>query len=44
MTWPKAYGGQERSYLERYVVTEEMRVANAPPGASSSRTGRAGRR
>ena len=30
MTWPKAYGGQERSYLERYVVTEEMRVANAP--------------
>lgn len=30
MTWPKRYGGQERSYLERYVVTEEMRVANAP--------------
>ncbi len=30
MTWPKAYGGQERSFLERYVVTEEMRVANAP--------------
>jgi len=29
-TWPKAYGGQERSFLERYVVTEEMRVANAP--------------
>lgn len=30
MTWPKAYGGQERSFLERYVVTEEMRVASAP--------------
>jgi alkylation response protein AidB-like acyl-CoA dehydrogenase len=30
MTWPKQYGGGERSFLERYVVTEEMRVANAP--------------
>jgi acyl-CoA dehydrogenase len=30
MTWPKQYGGQERSFLERYVVTEEFRVANAP--------------
>lgn len=30
MTWPKAYGGQARSYLERHVVTEEMRVAQAP--------------
>jgi alkylation response protein AidB-like acyl-CoA dehydrogenase len=30
MTWPRQYGGQERSFLERYVVTEEMRVANAP--------------
>ena len=30
MTWPKRYGGQERSFLERYVVTEEFRVANAP--------------
>src|SRR6478609_11759301 len=30
MTWPKKYGGQERSFLERYVVTEEMRIANAP--------------
>src|SRR5438270_13629435 len=29
MTWPKKYGGHERSFLERYVVTEEMRVANA---------------
>src|SRR5262249_56169043 len=30
MTWPKKYGGHERSFLERYVVTEELRVANAP--------------
>ena len=30
MTWPKKYGGHERSYLERYVVTEEFRAANAP--------------
>jgi alkylation response protein AidB-like acyl-CoA dehydrogenase len=32
MTWPKKYGGHERSFLERYVVTEEFRVANAPVG------------
>src|SRR5260221_5374936 len=30
MTSPDDYGGHERSFLERYVVTEEMRVANAP--------------
>ena len=30
MNWPKKYGGHERSFLERYVVTEEFRVANAP--------------
>jgi alkylation response protein AidB-like acyl-CoA dehydrogenase len=30
MTWPRKYGGQERTFLERYVVTEEFRVANAP--------------
>jgi len=30
MTWPKKYGGRERSFLERYVVTEEFRAANAP--------------
>ena len=30
MTWPKRYGGGERTFLERYVVTEEFRVANAP--------------
>ena len=30
MTWPKKYGGHERSFLERYVVTEEFRAANAP--------------
>jgi acyl-CoA dehydrogenase len=30
MTWPKKYGGGEKSYLERYVVTEEMSAAGAP--------------
>ena|SRR5690606_29094168 len=33
MTWPKQYGGQERSALERYVVVEEMLAAGAPVGA-----------
>ncbi len=30
MTWPRRYGGGERSTLERYVVTEELLVAGAP--------------
>lgn len=30
MTWPKRYGGSERSFVERYVVTEELLAANAP--------------
>jgi acyl-CoA dehydrogenase len=33
MTWPKRYGGHERSMLERYVVLEEMLSAGAPVGA-----------
>jgi acyl-CoA dehydrogenase len=33
MTWPKRYGGHERSSLERYVVLEEMLSAGAPVGA-----------
>jgi len=33
MTWPKAYGGQERTALERYVVTEELLAAAVPVGA-----------
>src|SRR5215469_17889172 len=33
MTWPKQYGGHERSFLERYVVTEELLAAGAPVGA-----------
>jgi len=32
MTWPKAYGGHERSTLERYVVLEELLQAGAPVG------------
>ena len=30
MTWPKTYGGQERSHLERFVVNEELLFAGAP--------------
>ena len=33
MTWPKKYGGGERSFLERYVLTEEFRVWGAPTRA-----------
>ncbi len=32
MTWPKKYGGHERTALERYVVLEEMLAAGAPVG------------
>ena len=32
MTWPKRYGGHERSALERYVVLEELLAAGAPVG------------
>ena len=30
MTWPRRYGGGERTMLERYVVTEELLVGGAP--------------
>ncbi len=33
MTWPKKYGGHERSHMERYVVTEEFLFAGAPTKA-----------
>ena len=33
LTWPKKYGGHERSFLERYVVMEEMLAAGAPVSA-----------
>ena len=33
MTWPKKYGGHERSALERYVVLEETLAAGAPVSA-----------
>lgn len=32
LTWPKQYGGHERSALERYVVLEELLAAGAPAG------------
>ncbi len=33
MTWPRQFGGAERSYLERFVVTEEMLAVSAPCAA-----------
>jgi alkylation response protein AidB-like acyl-CoA dehydrogenase len=33
MVWPKAYGGHERSAIERYVLMEELLAAGAPVGA-----------
>jgi len=34
MTWPKQYGGHERTPLERFVVTEALIEAGAPIAAS----------
>jgi acyl-CoA dehydrogenase len=36
MTWPKKYGGHERSHLERYVVIEEMLAHRAPTRSYST--------
>jgi alkylation response protein AidB-like acyl-CoA dehydrogenase len=33
MTWPKRYGGHERSYLDRLIVSEELLRAGAPVAA-----------
>lgn len=33
MTWPREFGGHERSLFERYVVCEELLAAGAPQGA-----------
>jgi alkylation response protein AidB-like acyl-CoA dehydrogenase len=33
LTWPKRYGGHERTQLERYAVSEELLAAGAPAGA-----------
>lgn len=33
MTWPKEYGGQERSSLDRYILTEEFLAVGAPVAA-----------
>ena len=30
MTWPRKYGGHERTAMERYAVTEELLAAGAP--------------
>ena len=33
MTWPRRYGGHERSAMERHTVLEELLAAGAPVGA-----------
>src|SRR5918912_1979083 len=33
MTWPKRYGGHERSAMERYAVNEELLADGAPVAA-----------
>ncbi len=33
LTWPKQYGGSERSYLDRLILTEELLLAGAPVAA-----------
>ena len=33
MTWPRKYGGHERSEVERYTVNEELLAAGAPVAA-----------
>lgn len=33
LTWPKTYGGHERTALERYVISEEVLAAGAPVAA-----------
>jgi alkylation response protein AidB-like acyl-CoA dehydrogenase len=33
MTWPREYGGHERSAMERYAVSEELLAAGAPVAA-----------
>jgi len=33
MTWPKEYGGQGKSALSRYAVTEELLAASVPVGS-----------
>jgi len=33
MTWPRRYGGKERSMLDRFVLTEELLACGAPVAA-----------
>jgi acyl-CoA dehydrogenase len=37
MTWPRRYGGHERSTLERYVVVEELLAAGRSRGGTLGR-------
>ncbi len=33
LTWPKQYGGQEKTYMDRLILTEELLRAGAPVAA-----------
>ncbi|TMA57355.1 MAG: acyl-CoA dehydrogenase family protein, partial [Deltaproteobacteria bacterium] len=33
LTWPKKHGGQEKTYLDRVILTEELLRAGAPVAA-----------
>ncbi|QQS12504.1 MAG: acyl-CoA dehydrogenase family protein [Rhodospirillales bacterium] len=33
ITWPKRYGGAEKTFLHRYVITEELLANGAPAGS-----------
>ncbi len=33
LTWPKQYGGQEKTYIDRLILTEELLRAGAPVAA-----------
>ena len=33
VTWPKKYGGREMTFLDRFVIVEEVLAAGAPVGA-----------
>ncbi len=43
ITWPKQYGGAERSFLDRLVVTEELLGNSARPARTGSPTASRGR-
>ncbi len=39
MTWPKKFGGQERSVMDRLILWDELAYAEAPHGSAAERMG-----